>query len=439
MATQRSNFTRRQFLAGAGGAGAAGLAAGGLGGFFGGRASKSGGGGKGGGGGGAITVGAGVPVTGPFAGDGQEMLRGLKLGVDEINAGGGLGGRELQLSELDTKAQEADVMASVMRKFVSDEVAAIFAPFTTYQSSEFDVVAQAGMPMFHVNTYQGNLDYVKQKGITNIYQSDPSQIWYGPGFVVVVNDIIKSGAWTPASKTTAIVTSNDPYSLTIAQEFQKGMEAEGWKTLVFEQFTIPQADWGPVLLKIRQEPPGIIFFSDYTPSDEASFMKQWQEAPTKSLVYQQYAPSVPEYLELAGKAGDGVIWSTVIGGIFDDEIGQTFVKAYKAKHNEAPGLSNAPGQYDAIRLWAQAAALAGDPYDFPQVNRNLMNMVFRGVCGAYKFQPGELALYPYPDKIADPSIGMPHLTFQIQNGKHVLISPAPYATGEFQVPTWLQS
>ena len=438
MEMKRTQFTRRQFVAGAGGAGAAGLVAGGLGGFFGGRASKGGGGG-GGGGGGTITVGAGVPVTGPFAGDGQEMLRGLELGVDEINAGGGVGGRQLQLSQLDTKAQETDVMASVMRKFVSDEVAAIFAPFTTYQSSEFDIVAEAGMPMFHVNTYQGNLDYVKEKGITNIYEGCPSQIWYGPGFVAIVNDVIESGAWTPASKTTAIVTSNDPYSLTIAQEFQKGMEAQGWETLVFEEFTIPQADWGPVLLKIRQEPPGIIFFSDYTPSDEASFMKQWQEAPTKSLVYQQYAPSVPEYLELAGESGYGVIWSTVIGGIFDDEIGQKFVEAYRAKHNQEPGLSNAGAQYDLIRMWAQAAAMAGDPYDFARVNQNLQTMVFRGVSGAFKFQPGELAPYPYPEKIPDPSIGMPHLTFQIQDGKHVLISPPPYAKGEFQVPAWLQS
>jgi branched-chain amino acid transport system substrate-binding protein len=439
MAAQRSNFTRRQFLAGAGGAGAAGLVAGGLGGFFGGRASKDGGGGKGGGGGGEITVGAGVPVTGPFAGDGQEMLRGLKLGVDEINASGGVGGRQIQLSELDTKLQEPDVMASVMRKLVSDGVAAIFSPFTSYPSSEYDIVAEAGMPMFHVNTYQGNLDYVKEKGITNIYEGCPSQIWYGPGFQVVVNDIIASGAWTPASKTTAIVTSNDPYSLTIAQEFQKGMEADGWKTLVFEQFTIPQADWGPVLLKIRQEPPGVIFFSDYTPSDEASFMKQWQEAPTKSLVYQQYAPSVPEYLELAGESGNGVIWSTVIGGIFDDEIGKKFIEAYRAKYNQEPGLSNAGAQYDLIRLWAQAAAMAGDPYEFARVNQNVQNMVFRGVSGAFKFQPGELAPYPYPDKITDPSIGMPHLTFQIQDGKHVLISPPPYSKGEFQVPAWLQS
>jgi len=33
---------------------------------------------------------------------------------------------------------------------------------------------------------------------------------------------------------------------------------------------------------------------------------------------------------------------------------------------------------------------------------------------------------------------MAHLTFQIQNGQQVAISPAPYTTGKFQLPSWLQ-
>jgi branched-chain amino acid transport system substrate-binding protein len=432
----RQSFTRRQFVAGTGGAGVGGLIIGGAAGYLGGQSSDDDEGGTGGGGG-TISVGAGIPVTGAFAGDGEDMLRGLQLGVEELNGNGGVAGRQIELVQLDTKEQQAEVMASAMRKFVSDEVAAIFTPFTTYESSEYDIVGQAGIPMFHVNTFQGNLDYVKDNGYNNIYEGCPSEIWYGPGFIVAVEDLIDSGRWQPPAESTAVVTSNDPYSLSIAQEFRDEMERRGWETSVFEEFTIPQADWGPVLLKIRQASPGIIFFSDYTASDEASFMKQFQQSPTESLVYQQYAPSVPEYLELAGDAANGVIWSTVIGSITDDEIGRAFVKAYENQHGEAPGLSNAGAQYDLVRLWAQAAALAGDPYDFDQVNENLQNMVFRGVSGAFRFQPGELAPYPYPDEIPDPSIGMPHLTFQIQDQQQVLISPDPYSGGRFQLPEWL--
>ncbi len=439
MSARPSNrITRKELVVGAGASAAGGLIVGGVGGFFGGRASKSGSSSS------AATkssqplvIGAGVPVTGAFSGDGQEMLRGLQLGVAEINANGGVLGRPLKISVLDTKEQAPDVMTSAMRKFVSDKVAAIFAPFLTYSSIEFRTVGPAGIPMFHVNTFQGNLDDVKKHGYTNIFEGCPSQVWYGSGFVVVINQLIKSRAWKPSAKSIAVVTSNDPYSLTIAQAFRKQMGTEGWKTNVFEEFSIPQADWGPVLVKIRENPPGIVFFSDYTAGDEASFIKQFRQSPTKSLVYQQYAPSVPEYLKLAGKAADGVVWSTVIGSITSDEIGKKFVADYKAKFHQEPGLSNAGAQYDLVRLWAEAAAMAGDPYNFKQVNKNVARMTFRGVSGSFRFAPGYLAAYAYPDQVSDPSVGMPHLTFQIQEGKQQLISPSPYASASFKLPAWL--
>ena len=82
------------------------------------------------------------------------------MAVDEINAAGGVAGYQLELVKLDTQAQTPDVMKTVMQNLVSQKVAAIFAPFCSYTSVEFPIVAQAGMPMFHVNTWHGNIDYV---------------------------------------------------------------------------------------------------------------------------------------------------------------------------------------------------------------------------------------------------------------------------------------
>jgi branched-chain amino acid transport system substrate-binding protein len=59
------------------------------------------------------------------------------------------------------------------------------------------------------------------------------------------------------------------------------------------------------------------------------------------------------------------------------------------------------------------------------------------VVGTYAFDPTELTAVPYPDKVNDPSLAMPHLTYQIQNGKQVLLSPPPYAQGQFALPTWV--
>ncbi len=436
-ASARTGVTRRTFLNGVAAAGVAGLAVGGLGGFLGGRGSATGTTTTSGGQGKTLVVGSGSPVTGGSAGDGQEMVRGQTLAIEEINARGGLLGHKITLSILDVKDQSADIMRNVFRRFVSQGVAAVFAGYTTYDSVEYPILGDAGIPMYHFNTWHGNLDFVKAHNYHNIFEGVASEYWYGPGFVLVVDKLINTAAWKPASKTVAIVTSNDPYSLAIAQAVRTGLGARGWTTTMFQEFTAPQADWTAVLLKIRQTPPGIIFFSDYDPGDEASFIKQFRQSPTRSLVYQQYAPSIPQYLQLAGSAADGVIWSTMIGTITADRYGQDFVSKYTTRFSEAPGLSLAGGYYDVVRIWARAVEDAGDPYDFKAVSAATADQIFRGVSGAFSFVPGFLNVPPYPDQVSDPSIGMPHLTFQIQGGKQALIAPDPYATGQFQLPAWL--
>jgi branched-chain amino acid transport system substrate-binding protein len=329
-------------------------------------------------------------------------------------------------------------MKTVMQNLVSQNVAAIFMPFCSYTSVEFPIIAAQKIPAFHVNTWHGNVDWVSQNNATNIFQGDPSELSYGSGIVSLINNLIDSGDFKPASKTAYVVTSNDPYSLNIAKSFRSTIEGEGWKVQGFEQFTVPQANWGGTLVNIRKANPDVIVFSDYAAGDEAAFIKQFAQSPTKSLVYQQYAPSIPQYLNLAGDAANGVLWSTVVGILQNDPIAQPFIDSFTQKFGEGPGFSNAGDQYDLMHIWAQAVGVAGDPYDFDKVNAYVKATPYRGVCGAYTFNRTGLTCIPYPDDTADPSIGMPHLTFQIQDGQQKIISPTPYNTGKYQTPPWLQ-
>ena len=250
--------------------------------------------------------------------------------------------------------------------------------------------------------------------------------------------LIAAGSWTPSAKTAYVVTSNDPYSLNIAKSFQTSVEKQGWDVVGFEQFTVPQANWGGALVKIRDENPGVIVFSDYAAGDEAAFIKQFAQLPTKSLVYQQYAPSIPQYLQLAGERRQRR--DLVDGRRHPAERPDRAAvhRQVHAKYGAGPGFSNAGDQYDLMHIWAQAVGVAGDPYDFDKVNAYVKATPYRGVCGAYTFNRTELSCIPYPDDTADPSIGMAHLTFQIQDGKQIIISPEPYTTGKFQLPSWLQ-
>lgn len=371
------------------------------------------------------------------------MSRGAELGVEAVNANGGVAGRPLELVTVDVSDLSPENYVKAAQRLTGQEnVAAVFSGYCSNDSSEFRTYADAGVPMFHFNTLQANVDYVKENSITNIYEGCPTEIWYGRGFVPLMQSWIDAGAWKPSSKTAAVVTSNDSYSISIANTLAADIKKVGWTVPIFEQVTAPTADWGPVLSKIRANPPGLIFVTDYIAGDLASFAKQFATAPTPSLLYQQYGPSVPEYIQLAGDAANGVIWSTTIGTL-PDQIGQEFLKLYQQKFNAQAGLSQAGGQYDIIRMWSVVAGLAGDPYNFELVNKLLKtdSAIFRGVNGIYRLTspelPGQLVVPPYPDLINDPSLAMPHLTYQIQNLKQVAISPVPYASGKLQLPPWL--
>ncbi len=437
-----AGVSRRNFVTGIAAAGIGGLVVGGGAGYAlapKDSSSSSGGGGGGGGDTSPIKIGSVSPVTGPYSGDGQEMTRGQELAIDAINALGGIAGRKLELVVGDVSDLSPENYVQVAQRLVNqDKVAAVFSGYTTNDSSEYSIYADAGVPVFHLNTLQANVDFVTKNKISNIYQGCPSEIWYGKGFVPLMQAWIADGSWTPSSKTAAIITSNDPYSISIAQAFKSSVEGIGWTVPIYEEVTAPYADWGPQLSKIRANPPGLIYMTDYIPGDLASFAKQFSTAPTQSLLYQQYGPSIPEYLQLAGEAGYGVVWSTTVGTL-PDKIGAEFLAAYKAKYNSEAGLSQAGGQYDMVHLWAQCAAMAGDPMDFTLVNKLLKGVIYRGVSGATKWiSDTELAVAPYPDLVNDPSLGMPHLTYQIQGGKQVPVFPAPYASGKFQPPPWFK-
>ncbi len=170
-----------------------------------------------------------MPVTGPYAGDGEQMFRGQTLAVEELNASGGVAGHQLELVKVDTQDQSPDVMKKVTQDLVSQNVSAIFMPFCSYTSVEFPIIKAHGAPMFHVNTWHGNTDWVAQNQATNIFEGDPNELSYGSGIVSVINALEDDGSFKPRNKTAYVLTSNDPYSLNIAESFKSSIEKQGWK------------------------------------------------------------------------------------------------------------------------------------------------------------------------------------------------------------------
>lgn len=378
------------------------------------------------------------PLSGFIAADGEEMRNGAVMAIDEINELGGIGGRKLKYIEIDDVDSVGDQVTTAFNRAIDVEKAdVIFSGYHLTSAPEFDICADGNTLYYNNNTQKAWTDRYQTdpEKYWSIFQTDPNEEWYGGGFAEYLNLLLETGQFTPDEKTAAILHGDDTYSSFIGNTFNERAQELGWTITLKETFTVGNvADWGPMLSQVRDNPPAVLFTVTYNPADNAAMANQLAENPLPSLVYQQYGPSVPEYLELTGANSNGIIWGTVLG-FLPDEIGLDWVKAYEAKFGTTPGYANAPGGYDGVWVWAMAAALAGDAKDHKKVAQMTEKNIYRGVTGGLSFVNHAGVCYPWQKN--DPSLGQSHTIYQIQDGKQVLVFPPPYNNGDYQTPPWL--
>jgi branched-chain amino acid transport system substrate-binding protein len=437
----RRRITRRGFVRATTVAGAGGLALGGLGGALGGHASASG-----------QTMSASVahgqklrvvlaaPMTGDAASWGLQSKNGALMAIDEINAEGGVLGGMLQYVEVDLGDwnDPANVREVFSRIVDTESPDVIVCPAVNAMGPDLDVAAEAGVLYFHASTREAwrTIYNSNPKKYWSIFQCDPAETAYGTGVGQFFDQLVSTGEFRPHNgKTVAIAAGYDPTGTQIAKTFRAKITELGWEVVSFQTVQSGQiTDWGPVLSDVRQKSPSVFFTSDYFPPDNAALAKQWAAAPIPALVYQHYAPSDPDYAKLAGSAGNGIIWSSVLA-LLVDPIGNAFRARYRQRYQVEPGWSYAGGVYDQVKLWALCAALSGNPKDYRLVAKTVERTPVRGVTGCLYLDKHINAAYPVEQP--DPTLAQPEIIAQYWENGQIVFYPEPYTNGKFQLPPWM--
>jgi branched-chain amino acid transport system substrate-binding protein len=434
-------LTRRDLIRASAVTGVGGLVLGGLGGFGGGRGTANAGTGGGTGSrGDNLRVVLAAPMTGSGASWGRESKNGAVMAIDEINAAGGVLGRKLEYVEVDQGDwNDPTNVRQVFSRIVDTETPdVIVAPAVNAMGPDLDVVAEAGIPYLHASTREDwRTIYQKDPAkYWSIFQCDPAESAYGTGVGLFFDHLVASGQFTPPNgKTVAIAAGADPGGTQIAKTFQRKAVELGWEVVSYDTVPTGQVtDWGPVLSKVRKDAPSIFFTADFFPPDNAALAKQWAAAPIPALVYQHYAPSDPEFKKLAGDAGNGILWSSVLA-LQVDKIGNDFRDRYRKRYRAEPGWSYAGGVYDEVKLWAHCAALSGDPKDYRKVAKTIEQTPVRGVTGSLYMKDHINAAFPV--ETPDPTLGQPQIIAQVRNGGHTVVYPEPYTNGKFVLPPWI--
>lgn len=413
-------------------------------------AACGGSGSSGGGGGGTAGAASGDPITigmpiaqsGPAGiADHKDCWNGAILASDEINAAGGVKGRPIKLDVTDLDILSPEGITAGFQKLTGDNVQAIVSPFVIIPPVGLEAAAAYGAPYMSGDT---NIDAQKiaaDREKYGNYFTDPAETYYGSGFITFLSQLKDSGKWTPANNTVDIVRGDTAYNKNIAQATQDAIAASGgaWKLGKVIDITGGTKDWSPVLQKLKADAPGVIMVDHWIGAELASFSQQYAKDPVaKSLVYLQYGPSQPEYLQIAGPAAEGFIWGTVIGTGNTTDAQKAFRKAYQAKFSvddKTMGLVYPAWCYDMVKVLAKAWENT-DPTDFAAVNKYIAANPVEGVTGHLDFAKGPVPVYP--DVESDPAKAVTHYFYQVQGGRHTVISPADAAEADFQAQPWMK-
>jgi branched-chain amino acid transport system substrate-binding protein len=396
-----------------------------------------------------IPLGSMVPLTGPSADDGAEFRNGVLLAAEEVNARGGILGCPLRPIFVDTGRQTAAEVVGAARRLI--ERHGVHAIINGYnigpQNSEYEPIADAGIIYIHHNTLLQHHDTVMSdpERYFGCFMGDPADYWYGQGFIKFLSWLRGTGQWEPASNRLAIVSGSKPYSIVIANAMASAADQFGWRVVYGPRIVpTPTGDWRSVLDEIRATEPAVIANTHFYVGDLAQFQLQFMERPTNSVVYLQYGAMHRSFADIVRERAIGVIVSTVIG-LLRDEIGQAFARRYHARFGEAATPQVGCQSYSSVHHYAVAASLAGGtgaPGDLDRnrdVARRLKETIYRSVAGVVRYHPQWQSAIPYPDLAHDPSLGMPHLFYQIQHheGEQALIAPEPHHTQRFVLPPWV--
>lgn len=296
-----------------------------------------------------ISVGVAGPMTGEYAAFGEQLRRGSEMAVKDINAKGGVLGKQLKLEVGDDQCDPKQAV-QVANDFVKKGVAFVDGHFCSGSSiPASDVYAEEGiLQITPASTNVKFTDAPAEKGIKTIFRTCGRDDLQG----------VFDGTWiakTYAGKNVAILDDKSAYGQGLAVDTQKNFEAAGGKTALRDTYTSKEKDFSSLISKLKEAKIDAVFIGGYH-FDVGLIMRQAREQGLKADFISGDAMNAAELWSISGPAGEGLRFSDAASAI-NLASAQDVVKEFRADNYEPEGYTLST--YAALQAWAAAATKAG--------------------------------------------------------------------------------
>lgn len=298
---------------------------------------------------GSILVGMYGSLSGDGASFGQSSLEGTQLAVEEVNnAGGVLGGRQIQLLVEDDQSKPEEASNAVTKMITQDGVVAVLGEVASRRSLAAAPVAQRyQVPMITPASTNERVTAVGDY-VFRVCFIDPFQGYVMAKFVKEDLKLDKVGV---------LYDQSQAYSKGLREEFTKAFTKMGGEIVADQAYSSGDQDFSAQLSTIKNANPGAVYVPGY-----------YTEVANIAIQARRLGLDVPllggdgwdssQLFKIGGEAIEGCYYSNHYAADQPTDEVREFVEKYKKKYGETPDGLAALG-YDAMYVLYDAMKRSG--------------------------------------------------------------------------------
>lgn len=285
-----------------------------------------------------IKIGLLTPRTGKVAQYGINVENAAKLAIDEVNAAGGIDGKQVEMIVYDNKGDATESINLFKRLVDNDEVVAIVGPVISSTALAVAPLAeQKGIPVITPTATNVDVtldsDYMFRACFTDPYQGG------------IMSKFAASNLG--AKKAAILYNSGDDYSTGLAEAFKENFEGAGGTITDYEAYTEDEKDFKAVLTNIKANSPDVLFVPDYY-NTVGLIAEQVKQVGLE--VTMLGADGWDDVQKDYGSVTEGYYFTNHYAADDTDAIVQNFVKSYQSAYEgNTPNALGALG-YDATKI-----------------------------------------------------------------------------------------
>ena len=296
-----------------------------------------------------IKLGGVFPLTGDVPALGAAMQNGANLALKEINDGGGVLGKKLDLVIEDDQNQAATAPNAITKLITQDKVSAVVGTYASKCSIPMAAIAKDSKVV--MITPGSTNEKVTTEGGDYVFRAcfiDPLQGQVGAKFAA---ENLK------AKKVAMLYDIGNDYCVGISKEFKKNFESLGGSIAYEKTYNAGESDFKAFLTEIKELNVDVLYLPDNY-STVGLIAKQAREIGIKAPLLGSDSWSDPGLVKVGGDAIEGAYFTDHLSLKSDNAAIKKFVENYKKEYNSDPSAFSVLS-YDSVYIVAEAIKKAG--------------------------------------------------------------------------------